>query len=245
MPATCSARDMIVAFVSSSRGPYCPRSETRLVAPRGEYCPSSGAHPASAPRRRYCPRSGVHWACSALTGREPYCPRAFMGEVYLEEVASRLLPWSVKRIPYHALPSTRTAVLPLLRFEHLPGREDVQRSVIDHRGGSYRRSEHIAVQGCWLTWAHTVETLKRQAVGYDTGSIGRLHASLRGQATETDANRVEATALGTKWAEDRFCKDPEYSAFTLDMVWIDPAIVPNAKKRETMRHLICESAVTR
>lgn len=58
-------------------------------------------------------------------------------------------------------------------------------------------------------------------------------------------DRAEAIAFGTKWAEDRFREDPTYAAFTPEMVWIDPAEVPNAKKRETQKNLICSTAVKR
>ena len=57
--------------------------------------------------------------------------------------------------------------------------------------------------------------------------------------------RAESIAFGTKWAEDRFREDPNYAAFTLDMVSIDPAEVPNAKKREAVKNLICRAAVKR
>lgn len=74
----------------------------------------------------------------------------------------------------------------------------------------------------------------------------RSHSTIRGSAlNKSNGSRAETIALGTKWAEDRFREDPDYSAFTLDMVWIDPAVVPKAKKREAMKNLICTAAVKR
>lgn len=78
------------------------------------------------------------------------------------------------------------------------------------------------------------------------GSGRRSHAAVRGHATaRSNDQRAESIAFGAKWAEDRFREDPEYSAFTLNMVSIDPAVVPSAKKREAMKQLICTAAVKR
>jgi hypothetical protein len=74
----------------------------------------------------------------------------------------------------------------------------------------------------------------------------RAHSTMRGHATKSvNEQRAESIAFGTKWAEDRFREDPDYSAFTLNMVSIDPAVVPSAKKREAMKQLICTAAVKR
>jgi len=62
---------------------------------------------------------------------------------------------------------------------------------------------------------------------------------------KADEAHVDTLALGTKWAEDRFREAPDYSAFTPDMVWVDPAVVPSAKKREDMKNTICAVAAKR
>jgi len=75
---------------------------------------------------------------------------------------------------------------------------------------------------------------------------GHSHATLRGHATKSvNEQRAESIAFGTKWAEERFREDPNYSTFTLDMVSIDPNEVPNAKRREAMKNAICTAAVKR
>jgi hypothetical protein len=81
---------------------------------------------------------------------------------------------------------------------------------------------------------------------YSLQSSGRSYSTTRGHATiNVNEDRAKSIAFGTKWAEDRFREDPNYSAFTLDMVRIDPAVVPNAKKREAVKNLICTAAVKR
>ncbi len=60
-----------------------------------------------------------------------------------------------------------------------------------------------------------------------------------------EEERAKAIKFGTEWAEDRFRVDPNYAAFTLDMVWLDPAVVPNQKRREAMKNLICTAATKR
>lgn len=87
---------------------------------------------------------------------------------------------------------------------------------------------------------------QRIAMLDDRGPANKVHSTTRGHAmNKPNEDRAESIAFGTKWAEDRFREDPDYSAFTLDMIWIDPAVVPNAKKREAVKNLICTAAVKR
>ena len=81
------------------------------------------------------------------------------------------------------------------------------------------------------------------------GIQGLHDTSLRGHSTmksnDDRADRAEAIAYGNKWAEERFREDPNYHAFTLDMVEIDPTVVVSAKKREALKNLICDTAAKR
>lgn len=70
----------------------------------------------------------------------------------------------------------------------------------------------------------------------------KAHATKKAGASEGGA---ESLAFAAKWAEERFREDPTYAAFTPDMVWIDPAKVPNDKKREALKNLICSAAAKR
>jgi hypothetical protein len=93
---------------------------------------------------------------------------------------------------------------------------------------------------------HRATTKFPAQIQRDTGSGGRQPSTRRGHATKKlNKDQVEATTFGTKWAENRFREDPDYAAFTPDMVWIEPGVVPNAKKRETLKNLICDVAVKR